>query len=166
MSPPRTTTAEKVAAGNPGKRALPAPIRPPIDADVPGPPKMLRGAGDQKARARELWEEYAPLCHELGLLTRLDVATLGRWCDFQSKYEACSAVVDEEGLLIETERGTWKHRPEASLMTTYGQRLEILGKKLGMSPADRQGMEAPAREDTTEELDPREAWLARSKGKR
>ena len=157
--PRRTTTAEKVAAGNPGKRKLPEPIEPKLLAKCPGPAKRMQG------RARELWKSLAPEVHRLGMLTVLDVPAFESLCDTIAQEELMRQVVRDEGY-AESARDGDKRSPAAMQWSSLAHQAKTLMGKFGMTPKDRQGMEAPAREDATEEFDARQAWLARSSGKR
>lgn len=66
--------ALKALEGNPGKRALNLSdgVNPPVE--VPSAPKHLR------PEARKEWKRITPLLEELGLISGLDRAALGLYC--------------------------------------------------------------------------------------
>ncbi len=64
----------KLIAGNPGKRSLNLSDGVNPQVEIPAPPKHLC-----KSAAKE-WRRITPLLEELGLISGLDVAALGLYC--------------------------------------------------------------------------------------
>jgi P27 family predicted phage terminase small subunit len=108
---PPTPTHLKLLRGNPGKRALPVdepqPLIPPT---CPDPPTFLAG------HAADEWWRVAP---GLGLLTRIDVACLGAYCQSYARWrtaeEALARPADRDAhtgaLLVRTADGNAKRNP-------------------------------------------------------
>lgn len=73
----------KVVTGNPGKR--------PPKEDVPAPEGEVVRPDFLKHRELELWNEYAPRCIEMGVLTPADELSFANWCVLQAEFETQKA---------------------------------------------------------------------------
>ncbi len=153
----RTTTGSKVAAGNPGKKRLPVPVRPEKAAKFPKAPDWLKGR-----RPLQIWKTRGPTLWRLGLLTELDLDDVARWCVLQAQFEELAADVAKHGVSEETEKGGSKQRPEAAVMLATVTRLEAVERRFGMSPLARQGLEAPADDDPAAAQDAHDLWRAKA----
>lgn len=74
-------TALKVLQGNPGKRALNLSDGVNPRVEIPSPPKHLAPA------ARKEWKRITPILEELGLISGLDRAALGLYCQCVGRLE-------------------------------------------------------------------------------
>lgn len=104
---PAKPTALKILQGNPGKRPLPKNEPIPPDGDVVRP-RMGK-------RAASVWDRYAPLIGQMGLLTVVDVPAFAMLCS----------------LIAESE---WKPR---EMSATRIARMEALFGQFGMTPSSR-----------------------------
>lgn len=73
-------TLLKLVTGNPGKRPLPESEPTPPDGEIVRP-RFL------KYRAKELWEDRAPIYIAMGTLTLADVDHFAAWCVLMAKFE-------------------------------------------------------------------------------
>lgn len=78
MSNPRKPAALKILEGNPGKR--PIPVEPEPTGEVQKPRGLNR-------RAAQVWDEFAPICVEMGTLKSPDVHQFAVWCRLAAKSE-------------------------------------------------------------------------------
>ena len=111
-------TALKLLEGNPGKRPLPENEPTPPDGDVVRP--------RMRKRAAEVWEQYAPMVIEMGLLTPVDVPAFAMLC----------------ALVAEAQKD-----PE-SMAAARIARMESLFSRFGMDPSSRARLGGVARQPT------------------
>ena len=113
-------------------------VDPEIPKECPKPPGKLG------KDARAVWGELAPLLYEQGLLTELDVYSLARFCQLQAIFDQCVCKVREEGVIVATASGSWKQHPAATLMASLSRHLDVLSRRFGLTPRDRQGLRGRA----------------------
>jgi P27 family predicted phage terminase small subunit len=130
MGRPRKPSAQKIAEGNPGKRPIGA------DPEVRGrvcAPSWLSGGG------RRVWRRHVPELVRLGLVTPLDVETMGQWCEQVALVQTCTRRIDLEGVTVEVNGQIVPH-------PCMGMRLKAivaarqLGNLLGLNPSARAGL--------------------------
>jgi phage terminase small subunit len=105
---PTKPTALKILQGNPGGRPLPENEPIPPDGEVEKPEGMSAPAG-------AMWDRYAPMIEEMGLLTVADVPAFAFLCALMAE-----ADFDPRGMA-------------AARIT----RMEALWSKFGMDPSSR-----------------------------
>ena len=91
----RTPTAEKIAKGNPGKRALNRREPDPQYLDDMTPPAWLPD------EAKKVWSEFAPKMRQAKVLTVIDVEPFARWCRLVVRYRAVANDLERLGVMLE-----------------------------------------------------------------
>ena len=134
-------TALKVLQGNPGKRALPKGEPKPDSGRLPSAPRWLSD------EAKREWKRIAPRLHAVGLLTEVDGLALAMLCEAFAQYMAAKTVVDNEGLLLVSEKGNSYQHPAAGLMTQARGELMKWAREFGMTPAARSRISVQAADD-------------------
>ena len=145
---PRKPTALRVLEGNPGHRPLPQ-NEPKPAAAIPDPPPHLH------AYAVEKWNELAPRLAALDLLTDLDGAILGAFCDSYARWRiasemiAAKAAADPEsgGLLITMPSGAVVQDPLVGIANKAMRDMCRYGAELGLSASARASFERAAAVD-------------------
>ena len=145
----------KRAKGNPGKRPITEPPKP--EAGDTTCPDWL---SDQ---ARFEWERLAPQLRAVGLLTALDVDAFSVYCETLAAWTECQRVINEQGPLYVTPKGTIRPRPEVELAKIYGSTVKAYGAEFGLSPASRARLYV---EVAVKEEDEFERWLRSGPGNR
>lgn len=131
-------TAQKVAAGNPGKRAL--------NKDEPqfetltsvDPPEYL----SDFEYATECWETYCPVLCRSGVLTVGDLWNLEGFCMAYSTYRMAMAEARGQITIVQ-ENGTMKKHPALSAANEALRQMMSLGAVLGLDPANRSKIMVP-----------------------
>lgn len=137
-------TALKIAAGNPGKRALNSaePVPP---AGAPEPPEFL------DERSRRVWDQLVPMLSKTGLARKIDGCALGRYCvslimwhdavDFTRKNGTTYAVRAEstyaEGKEVPGRVLGFREFPQAAQVRKLSQQLLLIEREFGLTPAAR-----------------------------
>ena len=134
-------TALKVLRGNPGKRRLNDAEARPAAGRVPTAPRWLSEEG------RNEWRRLAPRLHAAGLLTEVDGVALGLLCETFVQYQAARRVVEREGMLATSEKGTAYQHP--ALGIANGARREMLtwAREFGMTPSARSRIRVETKEE-------------------
>src|SRR5262245_26664847 len=120
----------KVISGNPSKRPLKEPLR--VGGAPPRCPSWL------SSEARKEWRRLAPELIRLGLLTVLDVAVFGAYCETFALFLAITKLVAKDGATYRTANGLIKRHPAAALAQQAGRDLLALDSCFGLTPAARQ----------------------------
>ena len=150
---PRPTSL-KIAAGNPGKRPLNA-REPRPEPDLPTCPAHLlpTAKAEWKRLARELWQ--------LGVITRLDRATLAAYCQAYGRWvEAEKKLKDTPGIL-RMPSGYIQMNPWLTIATKQMELMQRFAAELGMTPSSRSRVETVRRPSSTfgAVISPADAWL-------
>jgi P27 family predicted phage terminase small subunit len=140
---PRKTTAEKMATGNPGKRALPKNEPEPAYLNDLSPPAWLSAA------AREVWLEEAPRRRKALLLSEVDVMAFGMLCESFARYRRTAERIGDEDVKAKYQededgnvRAVGEHmNPWAMLNSMYFKQVVMLNGKFGGTPQDRTRVE-------------------------
>lgn len=98
--------------------------------------------------AREEWDRIVPELLALGLLARIDRATLTGYCVAWETYTRLYQDVRDHGDTYSTEKGI-RVRPEVKLLAEAAMNLIRFGRQFGLSPSSRAGL-------VTNERGPRE----------
>lgn len=92
-------TALKVLEGNPGKRALNLSDGVNPRVEIPAPPKHL------SPEARKEWKRITPILEELGLISGLDRAALGLYCQSVGRLSELETAFNGKVKLLQNEKG-------------------------------------------------------------
>lgn len=142
---PPKPTALKVLNGNPGKRPI-NKAEPKPQQGAPEPPSFLSPEG-----LRE-WQRIVPLLDRMGLLTYVDRAMLVVYCEAWSRYMAATQVVQEEGVVIESYKGTFVRHPAALVAKDAEQIMRQCCSEFGLSPSARSRMTVPGGEEVDRDV--------------
>ena len=124
----RTPTHLKVLAGNPGRKPVPQPVE--LPQGVPEPPARLPEG------ARRYWQMLAPILVRVGLLTEGDGPALADMCVCFYRLEQAEALLEQDGLVVQTAKGPRKH-PAAALAKEYRAHAQTWAKRFGLDPHSR-----------------------------
>jgi P27 family predicted phage terminase small subunit len=106
------------------------PNEPKPDGTAPAKPGKLDKVAGEK------WDLLAPKLHKAGCLTSVDGQALEGYCRAYSRAVKADGLVDAEGLVIDGMNGPMAH-PAVKISREAWALVNILGAKLGLSPADR-----------------------------
>lgn len=110
------------------RREAEASLRPPADAIKP--PSWL-----DKAAKRE-WRRIVKTLEGLNILTNADVDLLAQYCDALARYAEAAKLIQEQGVVIETERGP-QQNPAVLVLKKYSEILQKCAIQLGLTPSAR-----------------------------
>lgn len=117
-------------------------LKPP--SDKVRPPTWLGKFG--KKEFRRIVKEM----HELDLLTNIDVAALAAYCDAYEDYIDCTAIIQEEGLMVEyTNKAAETNKVPHPLLTKKKQlheQMKALAVEFGLTPSARAKLAMPKKE--------------------
>lgn len=137
----------KLLEGNPGRR--------PINLNAPKPSPIAPSCPSWLGKeARKEWKRIAPELERLGLLTRVDMATLAGYCQSYSCWIAAEALLSTSPLVVESggERySTVKAHPAIAIAQKERMLMLQFAGKLGLSPSDRGRMTLPEVEGDDED---------------
>ncbi|MGG4774841.1 phage terminase small subunit P27 family [Paenalcaligenes sp. Me52] len=139
-------TERKVAAGNPGKRAL--------NKDAPefggvvniDAPDWLQGPG------RNLWEHLAPLLCAEQVLQATDIQNLEFYCAAYGRFRMAEEDIARNGITVEGAQGGIVKNPAATIINEATRQMATFGSLLGLDPSSRQRLLGPKKQDPTAEL--------------
>jgi P27 family predicted phage terminase small subunit len=125
-------TARKIAAGNPGKRALNDSepdfgLVTNVDA-----PEWITGA------AREMWERVVPLLLQQKVLQITDLHNVEVFCTAYGTWREASAHVARNGAVMEGANGGPIKNPALTAVNEAVKQMATFGSMLGLDPASRQ----------------------------
>jgi P27 family predicted phage terminase small subunit len=114
--------------GNPGKRRLRHSVELPIPPQPPEPPACLTGY------ALDEWYRLAPQLHERGLLSVLDVASFGAYCEAYKVWREASEMLARtpEQLVVDG-----KPNPLVRIARNAASQMIAIGSQFGLSPCAR-----------------------------
>lgn len=123
-------TKLRLLQGNPGK----VPINknePMPDPCIPEPMSTTTGL------ALEEWKRITPILARLGLMSDLDLVALAMYCDAVRTWREAQALLECEGLVIETTNGNVIQNPLLGIRNTAIETARKLLVQFGMSPSSR-----------------------------
>jgi P27 family predicted phage terminase small subunit len=137
--PPPTPTVLRLMRGNPGKRPIRPEPQPPRTAEPPEPPSFLVG------HAADEWWRVAPVLHQMGLLSQLDVAALAAYCVAYTRWrqaeEALAKMAEKDpvtgGMLIKGALGDARVNPLARVAANAARDMVAFASQFGMTAAAR-----------------------------
>lgn len=118
---------------------------------VPLKPDWIAG----KPIASCVWDEtLAELAVVPGLLSRLDAGALALYCDSWQQFHDASKIIDGEGLVATSEKGSVYQHPAVGIRNKALEAILKVGSKFGMDPPSREGMivSGPTADDELAEL--------------
>jgi P27 family predicted phage terminase small subunit len=105
--------------------------------------------------ARSKWNSLVKELKELDLMTNIDIDALATYCDAYSQYVECTAIIREEGLMVEyTNKAAETNKVPHPLLTKKVQlhnQMRSLANEFGLTPASRAKLAMPKKE---KEVDP------------
>jgi P27 family predicted phage terminase small subunit len=137
--PPPTPIPLRVRRGNPSNRGFKRGLEPERPAEPPGCPDFLVGY------ACDEWYRVAPGLHQLGLLSLLDVAVLGAYCESYARWrtasETLAAMAERDGathgLMIKRQDGNAARNPLVKIAADAASNMVRYAAEFGFSPAAR-----------------------------
>lgn len=125
-------TARKIAAGNPGKRAL--------NKDEPDfgavqnidPPEWIQ------AEARDMWERIVPPLCAQKILQITDLHIVEKFCASYRNWRVAQADLDANGPVVMSAQGSPIKNPAATVVNEAAAKMASYGALLGLDPASRQ----------------------------
>ena len=113
------------------------------------PPTWLDKIGKKE------WIRVASELEELEILTNVDVAALGMYCDAYSKYQLATKKINEEGMFIEytNKAGATNiiEHPAVKAQVKYADLIKKLCSEFGLTPSSRARITLPKQEEEKEE---------------
>jgi P27 family predicted phage terminase small subunit len=137
--PPPTPLHLRLLRGNPSKRPLKAEPQPEQALDVPDPPPFLTGY------AADEWCIVAEQLQRLGLLTKVDLPSLGAYCHayqtWRTAAEALARMAANDpvmsGLIIKGKYGDAAHNPLVSIARRAAGDMVRFAAEFGLTPVAR-----------------------------
>lgn len=129
----------KRAAGNPGRRALPAADA----AEGAAAATKLKPPVRLVAGAVAIWDDLAPELQRLNFLRGTDRHAFARYCQTLAEYWTITRNLQRNGRTykVESAHGTYQRlRPEFLMQDRLFKRLTDLEDRFGLSPAARQAI--------------------------
>lgn len=120
---------QKQREGNPGNRALPAPVTLP-EYDVPKPP-------DLPDAAATLWDDIVPILAEARVLNRIDGAALTAMCLQWERGQQARKVLKEEGLFALGSTGQVVPHPALEIERAAHTLFIRFAEQFGITPVAR-----------------------------
>lgn len=126
-----TPTALKLVRGNPGKRPInDAEPAPPVTDDLTCPEWL-------SAPAQEHWPAMAEQLRAAGLLTNIDHAALGLYCEAFARWKDANEKVVKLGAVVKSAHGYPIPSPYLQVANqAYAQMTRLLSE-FGMTPSSR-----------------------------
>lgn len=130
-------TAQKRAAGNPGKRRL-NEAEPDFEALVVAPvaPDWMSDY------AREMWDRLSPELVESKVLTRTDLHVLEGFCSAYGRWREAEEDVTRNGIILKSSFGP-KKNPACTVANEAMRQMTSYGSSLGLDPASRARLVVP-----------------------
>lgn len=138
MGRPRKPTAIKILTGNPGRR--------PIIADSIKVESILPPAPDHLLKeAKAEWNRLAPSLYALRMLSVLDLAAFGAYCQAYATWKTASLSLLEmgkqdlltSGLMMRTSNGNAIQNPVVGIMNKAALDMVRYASEFGMTPSAR-----------------------------
>ena len=134
---PRPTSL-KLAAGNPGKRPLNS-REPRAEPDLPTCPAHLLPT------AKAEWKRLVRELYQLGVITRLDRATLAAYCQAYGRWVDAEKKLKETPGILKMPSGYIQMNPWLTIATKQMELMQRFAVELGMTPSSRSRVETVRR---------------------
>lgn len=113
------------------------------------PPIWLDAVGKKE------WNRVAKELEELNILTNVDIAALGMYCDAYSKYQLATEKINKEGMFVEytNKAGATNvvEHPAVKAQVKYADLIKKLCGEFGLTPSARAKITLPKQEEEKEE---------------
>jgi P27 family predicted phage terminase small subunit len=119
------------------------PNAPKPPADVPDCPEWLDEG------AREEWERITAELSPLGLITQLDLAALGIYCQEVSNYVKYTTQLAKSKTFLRSKGGVLYQNPLVGLRNRTIKNIHTFLAEFGLSPSSRTRISAPAKTNTS-----------------
>jgi P27 family predicted phage terminase small subunit len=138
--------ALKVLEGNPGKR--------PLNHDEPKPTPIAPACPDWLAPlARAEWDRVAPELERLGLLTAVDGAVLGAYCQAYARMVQAEEAIERLGFNQFSKDGYAQQRPEVAIAMKSAAMVKAFAAEFGLTPSSRGRMTLPPQDPGDDDFD-------------
>lgn len=126
-------TAQKLLAGNPGKRAL-NDAEPTYEhlTNVPVPDWI-----EDYENAKGMWEWLAPKLCDQQILTAVDLANLEAYCMAYERWRQAEKDVTKLGIVVEGSQGGYVKNPALTAVNESKRQMQSYGALLGLDPSSR-----------------------------
>lgn len=137
--PAKKPTKLNKLQGNPGRRPLnqrepqPSPLE-----RKPTAPRWLSHA------AKLQWKRLVTPLYECGLLTQVDQLALAMLCEAYATYQDARLLVEQEGMIAISEKGSPYLHPAVGIMNSSRRELLTWAREFGMTPSARTRIEIDA----------------------
>ena len=131
-------TRLKIASGNPGKRPL-NPREPRPQPSLPTCPAHLLPT------AKAEWKRLAQELYQLGVITRLDRATLAGYCQAYGRWVEAEKMLKQTPGILRMPSGYIQANPWLTIATKQMELMQRFAVELGMTPSSRSRVEAVRR---------------------
>ena len=139
--------ALRILEGNREHRSIPE------NTAKPRPVKPKKAPWLDKIARRE-WNRMCKLLGPLGLLSEIDGAALGVYCQAFSRLKQAEDIITQEGMTYKTPTGQIKYRPEVMIARAMMNMLKKFAIEFGMTPSSRSRIPVmPDDEEENEDLD-------------
>ncbi len=130
-------TAQKLAAGNPGKRQ--------INRDEPQFTQLTNAACPDwlDEIAQVAWDTVCPELCERGVLTAVDLPNLEVWCKAYSRWRLAEEDISQNGIVVDSPMGGPKKNPACTVANESIRQLNSVGGLLGLDPSSRTRIVVP-----------------------
>ena len=116
-------------AGNPGHRAIPDEL--PAPSGAPEIPDYL------SAEARKEWARITDELSDLGILSRVDRAAIGLYCQAWERWRVAESALETEGLVIKAPSGYPVPNPYIAIANKALAAMKSLLVEFGLTPSSR-----------------------------
>ena len=127
----------KLLRGNPGKRPVAEGLRPEQAADVPEPPPFIVGY------AADEWWTVATELHRLGVLTKIDGATLAAYCQAYATWRDATELLASlagdpmRGFIARNAAGGYSENPLLYTQRKAASDMMRFANEFGLTPGAR-----------------------------
>lgn len=100
-------------------------------------PGSLEAPKDVQGLALAEWKRVAPLLLEMGLFAACDSRMLAMYCHWYARFEEARQMVEKEGRVIRSVKGSRIRNPWVSIMVQAAQHMRVTATDLGLTAASR-----------------------------
>ena len=94
--------------------------------------------------AREFWFEYIDELMSQKLITNVDVPAFAGFCQNMAIVSESQDAIDEDGIIIDDERGSKKSNPAVGIQNRAWQTALKFAQEFGLTPKSRRARSKPA----------------------
>ena len=124
-------TGLKLVTGNPGNRPLNESEPVIVTPDLPEPPEHLSKI------AKEEWNLVAPALYNCGVLSIIDRAALGAYCQAYGRWVMAETELAKVEMVRETSKGTLVQSPLVGIANKAANDMVKFAAEFGMTPSSR-----------------------------